>query len=641
MRSTRLSSLLCVTLASCADGAVDGADCVNSTCQAATAACADFDSLRRPLFGDAHVHTTLSFDANVRGTRLRPSDAFRFARGERVDLPPYDRDGRALRNVQRGRPLDWAAVTDHAEYLGAVSQCRDPAAAAYEHPSCVALRTDPNGTSLFGASLAALPESASYPTLCGDEAFLCLESGLDVWTAYLAETEAANDTTPACEFATLVGYEWTGAPGLRNLHRNVIFRGANIPAQPVGYFDASYVEELWRLLREDCIESGLDCDALTIPHNSNLSAGLMFERWNRAGDEPDAEYARERARMEPIVEIYQHKGDSECLPGTAAADELCDFEKIPGERLGYATSPFSPPVSSGFVRDALGLGLEALRALGANPFQFGLIASTDTHIATPGHTVEDAYAGHGDIAAGATEFAFAEGLVDYPFNGPGGLAVVWAEENSRDAIFAAMQRREVYGTSGTHIIVRFFAGWTYPDSLCASANLAEVGYADGVPMGGVLDVRPEGHSAPVFILSAAQDPGTESAPGTPLQRIQIVKGSLDDDGAFRVQTYDVGGNPDNRASVDPSTCAADAGDGGFAELCSVWRDPDFDAERPAFYYARVVENPVCRWSTHACNAAGVDCAGPPVPPEFEPCCDPSLPKEIQERAWTSPIWFEP
>ncbi|MEM7139240.1 MAG: DUF3604 domain-containing protein, partial [Myxococcota bacterium] len=371
-------------LVGCAAG--EGDPCTSGECGGSVPrVCDSFDPLRQAFFGDTHVHTALSYDANIRGTRVGPPGAYRFARGESIDIPPYDADGNALRSIQRDRPLDWVAISDHAEHLGVVYQCTHPEEPGYSDPACETYRTSPDAVSFIGLETVALPSGAGYPSLCGDEGKFCLDSGLDVWASYVEATNAANDPTTACEFTALPAYEWSGAPGLRNMHRNVIFRTADVPPRAVSYFDAPYVEELWAQLRDQCTDADIGCDVITIPHNSNLSSGLMFERWNREGDAIDAEYARARAAMEPLVEIFQHKGGSECLPGQATSDEFCGFEKIPGDRLGYAGN-FSDPVPSSFVRVALGEGLKAQAALSENPFKYGFVASTDTHIAAPGHT---------------------------------------------------------------------------------------------------------------------------------------------------------------------------------------------------------------------------------------------------------------
>ena len=344
-----------------------------------------------------------------------------------------------------------------------------------------------------------------------------------------------------------------------------------------------------------------------------------------------------RARLEPLVEITQHKGDSECRPG--AADEFCDYETVPFSRLGDMASPAMAPAAMPprtYVRETLGDGLLEAERLGANPFQFGLIGATDTHFGTPGMVDEDEFRGH---AAGTVDARF--GIPAYPdrrdFN-PGGLGVIWAEENSRDSLFEAMRRREVYGTSGPRMVVRFFAGWNYPEAMCDDPDFAARGYAGGVPMGGELKASANAGS-PRFAVAALRDPGGNGVPTTALQRIQIVKGWVDR-GEVRETVFEVTGNSEATADVDFATCRPRGA--GFEKLCGVFEDPDFDPSVPAFYYVRVLENPSCRWNAWVCLDQGVDCGDPAsVPSDLRECCDVDVPRSIQERAWTSPIWYRP
>ena len=604
--------------------------------------CADFDELRRPLFGDLHVHSALSLDANLEGTRLGPSDAYRYAQGEEVGIQPYDEDGNALRTVRIGRPLDFAAVTDHAEFLGTIGACTTPGTPAYDSSQCVSFRETPDSAFIALNSLLARPQSrAAPPRLCGMDGIHCEGPARDSWGQIQDAAEAAYDRTSACRFTALVGYEWSGNPGSTlNLHRNVIFRNHVVPDLPITYFEESYPEGLWAALREQCTEGGRGCDVLTIPHNSNLSGGRMFEPIDRDGMPFTAAYAEERRAMEPLVEIFQHKGSSECAPGESAGDELCGFEALPYDSLAESfldiRGSYSQPRD--FVRHALGEGLRYEAELGANPFTFGIVASTDTHLATPGNVGEAGFVGHGG-AGHSNRDGLPAGLPDNPAFNPGGLAVVWAEENSREAIFLALRRRETYGTSGPRIVLRLFGGYGYAATMCDSGSFAADGYEGGVPMGGELGASPGG--PPIFAVSALADPGTPDAPGTPLQRIQIVKGWLED-GEPRFAVYDVTENPDNGASVDLSSCEP-MGEGA-SSLCAVWTDPDFDPSQRAFYYARALENPICRWHSRIClsRPPEVDCAVPEsVPEEWAGCCDSAWAPTVQERAWSSPIWYRP
>jgi len=590
------------------------------------------------------VHTAFSFDASTQDTRNTPRDAYRFARGEAMGIQPYDEAGKAQRRIRLDRPLDFTAVSDHSELLGEVHICMTPGVEGYDSLICMIHRNIPSiafqliaGRTLVGKSRWGI---------CGDDGSLCRTMTGLVWREIQSAAEEAYDRSAACSFTSFVGYEWTASVGRgENLHRNVIFRNEKVPTLPTSWVDTPSAWDLWNELQSKCVDALPGCDVLTIPHNSNLSGGLMFESAKITGPDDrgmrtDAAEAKLRQRWEPLVEIMQHKGDSECERGVDTEDELCSFENLPYDRFGAKFSWFvekqraTPP---NFVRWALKQGLVQDTKLGVNPFQYGIIASTDTHIAAPGFTQESEAKGHGGAGVGAGE-GLREGFPDdFEFN-PGGLAVLWAEENSRDALFAAMQRREAYGTSGTRPVVRFFGGWSLPETMCGSEDFAERGYRDGVPMGSKLAKRPADAGAPRLAVWALKDPGSPRAPGTPLQRVQIVKGWLEN-GEPRERVLDVAGG-ENGASVDLGTCEP-RGEGAD-QLCAVWTDPDFDPASPSFYYARVIENPTCRWSQHVCNAAGVRCDDPSTVPEaLEQCCADEHRAAIQERAWTSPVWYRP
>ena len=604
---------------------------------AAREPCASRHPQRAPWFGDTHVHTAFSQDASTQGTRNGPRDAYRFARGEPLGVQPYDASGRALRSLRLERPLDFAVVTDHAEQLGEVATCSTPGLPGHDSLVCRIHRWWPRLSFYLMNMRATYWDDPTRFDFCGAGGEHCLAAAHGPWQEIRAAAEAAQDRSAACAFTSFVGYEWTGATGSKNLHRNVIFRDERVPELPASYFEASSPEALWDVLERDCLEAGTGCDVLVIPHNSNLSGGLMFE--TRDGAPFDRAGALRRSRFEPLVEVMQHKGDSECRLGAGGEDELCAFEKLPYDDFQGKYVPWlaNAPGDGSFVRDGLRRGLLVESRTGANPFRFGLLASTDTHLAAPGAADEEAFPGHGGAGTPAAE-SLPPGLPDDLEFNPGGLAVLWAEENSREALFAAMRRREAYGTSGTRPVVRFFGGWELPADLCRRGEFAAVGYAGGVPMGGVLSAR-DATGAPRFAVRALRDPGTPARPGTPLQRIQIVKGWVEG-GATRERIFEVAGARDNGASVDPATCEPRGT--GFDALCTVWQDPSFDPETPAFYYARVVENPTCRWSAHLCLAAGVDCARPETVGEgFEPCCAEDHRWRIQERAWTSPIWVAP
>jgi hypothetical protein len=600
--------------------------------------CAHRDPSLRPFFGDLHVHTAYSQDASTQGTRALPRDAYRFARGEPLGIQPFRLDGTALRTVRLDRPLDFAAVTDHAEQIGEVQVCRTSGTPGYDAWMCRLYRGFPRvAFFVMNARYSAGGERFGF---CGEGGAGCLAAARTVWRDTRDAAEGAYDRSAACRFTSFVAYEWTGgADNGKNLHRNVIFRDEPVPELPISVMESGIdAARLWDALQRDCVEGLPGCEVLTIPHNSNLDGGLMFQSAETLGAEIGAAEAQRRARWEPLVEVMQHKGDSECLLSGDTTDEACGFEKLPYDnfRGRYAWLGADPPKPVQFVREALKRGLALEAKLGANPFRYGLVASTDTHLGAAGLVSERSFPGHGGAGTPVGDEVPA-GLADALEFGPGGLAVLWAEENTRDALFAAMQRREAYGTSGPRPVVRFFGGWSYPADLCERSDFVARGYGEGVPMGGALAPAPAG-AAPRFAVQALQDPGSATEPGVPLQRIQIVKGWLED-GVTHERVIDVAGGP-NDASVDLASCAPKGA--GFARLCSVWSDPDFDPEEPAFYYARVLENPSCRWSQHVCAAARVDCARPDtIGAGLEGCCDPLHRPTVQERAWTSPIWYAP
>jgi len=605
--------------------------------------CASHDPLRRPFFGDLHVHTRWSLDASTQGTRTSPAEAYRLAKGEEIGLFPFDVHGKPLRSARLARPLDFAAVTDHSELFGEVALCNDPKAPAYDDLVCRIYRGWPR-VAFFLMNARGVPRFS----FCGDGGNTCLTASRGPWQEMRDAAEEARDATDACTFTTFVGYEWTKTVlTASNLHRNVIFRNERVPEQPASSLEALTPEALWDALDRDCRKALPGCEAVVIPHNSNLSSGFMFAAETLSESHPiDAEHARRRAANEPLVEIMQHKGESECRTGAGTADELCDFEKLPYDSFMGRFSRYMRelPGPSNFVRTALGQGLVYRANLGVNPFEFGVIGSTDTHLGTPGLVVESGtYPGHGGagIPIGDT---VPDALLDPIEYNPGGLAGLWAEENSRESLFAALQRREAFATSGPRIALRVFAGWEYAQELCAAPDFAAQGYAGGVPMGSVLPapVTVEGAEpiAPIIAISALRDPGGGGDPSTPLQRAQIVKLYVGADGAAHERIVDVAGDASKGGPVDPRTCETSGS--GVDALCAVWRDPDFDPARPALYYVRVLEIPVCRWSTRACNAAAIDCATPAsVRAGWEGCCDPTIPKTIQERAWSSPVWYTP
>lgn len=597
-----------------------------------TPACDAFDPRRSLLWGDLHVHTAYSFDAWLHDVRVDPDAAYRFAKGEPVALPPLDERGNPTQVVQLDRPLDFAAVTDHSEFLAEVEACTTPGSAAYDTPLCVDYRANQGGALVtFGLQLG-LPAPTRFPEICGAGAADCPALAREVWQRTIDAAQAHHDASPACSFTTFVGYEWSGMQSLSNLHRNVIFRGDAVPDAPLSYYEAPSAQALWDALRAQCLAGLPGCDVLAIPHNANWSNGKLF-RVEYPGAGSEAEQAAARAAMEPLVEVFQHKGDSECIEGLSgvlgAPDELCEFEKLrtpPYDDCGDGVGS-NGMVGGGclsrrdYLRGALLEGLREEARIGVNPFRLGFIASTDTHNGTPGSVDEDAYVGHVGREEGDALARLTGEVPAGPRNGPGGLVAVWAAENSRDAIFDALRRREAYGTSGPRIAVRVFGGAALPEDLCERGDPIALADELGVPMGGVLSN--DGEGPPRMLVSALRDPQ-----GLPLQRAQVIKGWVDRAGLGHAEVYDVAGG-DNGASVDPLTCAPQGE--GADSLCAVWTDPDFDPGVSAYYYVRVVENPSCRWSTRDCQALGAK--APPI------CAE--LPTTIQERAWTSPIWYEP
>jgi hypothetical protein len=613
--------------------------------------CAHRDPLRQPFYGDLHVHTGFSMDAREREVLGTPDDAYRFARGEAVEVPGAP--GSAPRRAQLERPLDFAAVTDHSEWLGEVSLCTRPDSPVYGSQNCRVFRGEepPPAGSRAGRMTGILGPTSRPVELCGDDMSQCRQELASVWELTQAAAERAYDRSSACRFTSLHAWEYSYSPAVSKVHRNVILRNELSPELPISWVDTPTPKELWDKLERLCNETGTGCQAIAIPHNPNVSNGRMFRvTWRDLPPQEQVAQAEQRAALEPLVEMMQIKGESECQSGlfevVGGPDELCGFEKLRG------LDPPPPDCGTGFgsgamagqgcvsrldyVRYALAEGMSEERRIGVNPYRFGFVGSTDTHNGTPGDVEEYSYVGQDGAEDATPELRMAAtpnwaGAKLLERN-PGGIAGVWAEENARDAIFDALTRRETFATSGPRIAPRFFGGWDYPDDLCGRTDLVERGYAAGVPMGGVLPERPGGAEAgPVFAVSALRDAGTPEHPGALLQRIQIVKVWVDDDGRFHEAVHEVAGER-NDASVDPRSCRPRGP--GHDQLCGVWRDAEFDPARAAVYYARVLENPSCRWHAYQCNA---------LPEQRRPpgCSDPEVPWTIQERAWTSPIWYTP
>lgn len=599
--------------------------------------CRNWQQYRQPLFGDLHVHTAFSQDASTQGTRNTPFDAYRYARGERLDIQPYDENGNALRSHQLKRPLDFAAVTDHAEQFGEVKTCSDPELPGFNSVVCKLYRSAPRAAYFVMNTQANSGLFEGRFGFCGDNGEDCLAAAKTVWQEIQLAAAHAQDYSENCEFTSFVAYEWTGAFEVANLHRNVIFRSAKVPELPVSFYEAKTSGELWRQLDEVC-EPGDDCEYIVIPHNSNLSDGFMFpaiedKTWT-------ADLAKRHREKEPLMEIMQHKGASECYFGplnTLAQDEYCEFEQLPysrfsGKYLASMAEPVKP--SAGYLREVLREGIRIEKQTGENPYMTGVIASSDTHLATPGYVEEENFMGHGGAGVPAEATETKRLPDDVEFN-PGGLAVVWAEENSRESIFSALKRRETYGTSGPRIVLRSFVAEQFPEGICQQPDWLETAYQQGKPMGASFTVAP-GVAAPQFLVSAQKDALGE----VELQQLQMVKVWVDAQGNSQERVYTIAGSPDNGAGVNLDTCEP-YGE-GHANLCTVWQDPEFNNSVAAAYYVRALENPVCRWHTRVCRDLAVDCSDPGTLDEsLQACCQNEYPKTIQERAWSSPNWYKP
>lgn len=598
--------------------------------------CTSNEPLRQPFFGDFHIHTRYSLDASTQGTRTTPAQAYEFARGAKIGVQPWTDSGKAVRSLQLRRPLDFAMVSDHAELIGEVHMCNTPGVEGYDHWQCKLYRYWPRAAFYLFNYMSSM--EASHLGLCGEGDKLCKQASVAPWQEMQQAAQKHYDRSADCSFTAFVGYEWTGLQGTLggNLHRNVVFRNKQVPELPVSFIDTPGAQKLWRELDSQCNGGDSGCEAMVVPHNSNLSAGYMFSGKRDDGSPMTAEYAKQRMRYEPMVEIMQHKGSSECyFEAGVTSDELCAFEQQPIDNIAGRNNPARP--DTGFVRRALADGMALEQSLGVNPYKFGFIASTDTHLGASGAADEDRFLGHGGAGVPARD-RVPPGLPDKLEYNPGGLAVLWAQENSRDSLFDAMRRREAYGTSGPRIVSRFFGGWDLPEDLCEYKDRVERAYSAGVPMGGELNSA-EGEK-PSFLVLAGKDPGSTDMPGTPLQQLQIIKGVVTPSGQRREHVINVAGDAHNGASVDTGTCETSGR--GFAELCTVWTDEQFKPDEQAYYYSRVVENPTCRWSQRICAANRVDCAIPGTIGEgLEGCCAAEHRPVVQERAWSSPIWYNP
>jgi hypothetical protein len=581
------------------------------------------------FWGDTHLHTTYSPDAGMVGNfNLGPADAYKFARGEQVQA----NNGMQAKLV---RPLNFLVVADHSEYQGLMPLLRGG------DPELLKNEVGKRWYNWFkegpeGQYKVFLEFAEDLGTNTGRIPFDKIARS--TWDL-MAET--ADDYNEPGNFTAFIGYEWTSTPQGNNLHRVVIFKdSADKAAQvvPFSSFDSADPEDLWAYMAN--YEATTGGRVLAIPHNSNVSNGLMFDTKTLDGDPLSAEYARLRARFEPLHEMTQMKGDSETHPKLSPDDEFADYETWGKSNL-IGTAPQTDDMLPGnYARSALKRGLELEANLGANPYKHGFIGSTDSHtsLATAG---EDNYFGKASMLEPGPErwkHVLIKSPVDDSLTTYGaettasGLAAVWAKENSREALFEAMQRRETYATTGPRITVRVFAGWDFTVDDLQRADFAEHGYATGVPMGGDLSKAPAG-KAPSLVIRALRDPD-----GANLDRIQVVKGWLNSTGTSQEQVYDValaddrsvGANgkvPPIGSTVDVAT-ATYTNTIGDPLLFAHWTDPDFDAAARAFYYVRVIEIPTPRWTAYDEVRFGID-----MPDE--------VPMEHQERAYTSSIWYTP
>ena len=581
------------------------------------------------LFGDLHFHTEISFDAGLIGTSLNIHDAFRVARGEKI----MSNTGQPIQLI---RPLDFLAITEHAEMLGLSTAIRT------SNPS---LLQDDWGRRIYDqfgegqqGRMAAFSEIIDLATVQGIDPTEGLNLDGDIWLDIVQTVDQYNDPGT---FTALSGFEWTFTPKGDNLHRVIIFGdGAEKTSQtrPLPFFLAPDPEMLWDYLAD--YEATIGGQAIAVPHNGNVSNGLMFNRNKFDGSAMDAEYAAKRIRWEPMHEVTQIKGDEETHPLLSPDDEFAGFERWDVSNLAGSAPKTPEMLKYEYARSALKVGLEIERDIGVNPYKFGLYGNTDTHTALP-TTREDNYFGkyqHTEPSANR------HNLDVIPTDDPAlriltaqesasGLTAVWARENTRKEVFGAITLKEAYATTGSRIRVRVFGGWDFEESDLQAPDFVSNGYQNGVPMGSDLVNAPDS-AAPRFLVRAMRDPD-----GANLDRVQIIKGWIDAAGETHERVFDVAvsGNreigEDGRAH-EPVGSTVDIENAtysnsiGSATLAGYWQDPEFDATNNAFYYVRVIEIPKPRWTTYDAAFYGI-----PLPE--------SVPPTLQDRAYTSPIWYTP
>jgi hypothetical protein len=581
------------------------------------------------LFGDTHFHTNLSFDAGLVGTSLDVDAGYRFARGERV----ISNSGQPAQLI---RPLDFLVITDHAEFIGLAPmiQRSDPVLLADPWGNWVHERFNagPEGR------MEAFANIIEHGTVKMVNPFSSNDAARSIWAGFVEKADGYNEPG---RFSAMTGFEWSSSPQGNNLHRCIILRdGADTTSRmmPFSLFDGGDPEDLWRFLAD--YENRTGGGALAIPHNGNLSNGLMFAEVDSMGEKLSRAYAESRMRWEPLMEATQIKGDEETHPFLSPEDEFADFETWDVSNISGSAPKTDEMLQYEYARSALKLGLKLGADLGANPFKFGMVGASDTHTALSTTREENFFGKYKSTEPSADRH---NGEV-IPSTDPAlrvltsqesasGLCVVWARENTRREIFDAMKRKEVYATTGTRIRVRMFAGWDFEADEVSRPDFVSQGYRRGVPMGGDLREAPPG-GVPRFMIRALRDPD-----GANLDRVQIIKGWLDGAGETHERIYDVAVSDgraigaDGRArqpvgntvDVESATFTNTIGD---ALLSAHWQDPDFEPDQHAFYYVRVLEIPTPRWTTY--DAAFFGVSRPDI-----------VPATIQDRAYTSPIWYSP
>jgi len=579
--------------------------------------------LKNVYFGEQHLHTQDSPDAYSMGTRNTVDDAYNFAKGKAI------KKNTSGEMVQKKTPYDWVAVTDHAEYMGIFPQLSDPNSELLKkHADNPIIKMILSGDPAQGQKAFA-EIAVGLTTNNPDPVFNDPEISKSVWQTH---KDIANKHYEPGKFTTFIAFEWTSIPVNQNLHRNVFFRDDKGPDATFSAFDSDRPEDLWTYIQTQR-DAGLQVFA--IPHNGNLSNGLMFAPRNSQGQPIDAEYAKMRASMEPATEILQTKGQSDTHPALSPNDEFAGFEKQYSHMIG-TNPPVLSRINYSYVREALINGVGYQEYFGANPFKYGIVAGADAHTSFSDNE-EFNYSGvHGTVDATTKTRMSGAGQTageSATFFGTPGATAVWAPENTREGIFDGIANKESYGTSGPLIRLRFFGGWGYTDDLLKDNSFVKNAYVGGVPMGQDLPKMPADGKAPTFAVWALKDPDSGN-----LDRIQIIKGWYEN-GYPQEQVYDVVWSDDrkfdartgklapvgNTVDIKNATYTNTIGDN---ELMAVWTDPDFKPEHHAVYYVRVLEIPTPRWTTYDAKEMGIE---PPL----------GVDATIQERAWSSPIWYTP